>query len=441
MERVEDRTPERGDSTGYVDAMRRGRAELRLVIAWVAAYAFSLETGIFLIQVFAGLGGLLAWVLWRRGTVPPLQRHPAVWPLLAAAALSVASAALNPWTLDNFARLSTDYVLPLIATFALLLMARHTSVLHAGAVALLATGVFGWFTGFVQHVTGIDPFYGQEIRGPVAGSTIPIYLPKGLLNMGLTYAGVQATIFLALLPIVWHKRERHDWWWWVGLLLVAFSVFMTYKRGPWLGAGVVTLLYLVTRGWRIGVATVAAMLTAFFGLFAVSGAFRGRVEAAIYLKSASENQRLHLWDTAIEMARDYPWLGVGPANWGHYTDNYLPTGINWVSTAHAHSDLLALAATHGIPAALAVSAIFFVLVFVGLRDLRRWREPSTLRDIYMGGVLSLIGFGLMGLFQVYIADAENLFTMGFVLGLALAAREVGLRRGSIRPASSMRQPS
>jgi O-antigen ligase len=284
--------------------------------------------------------------------------------------------------------------------------------------------VAGALTGLVQHVTGVDPFYGQEIRGPVRGSGIDIYIPKGLVNMTLTYGGMQVTLLLAMLPFVWRERGKGSKRFWVILLLTALSVYITYKRGPWLGAVAGTGLFLITRSRRTAVVVLVSGMILGGTLFAASSTFRSRVLDAVLMRTESEVQRVYLWDASVRMGADHPVLGVGPGGWSRLAPEYIRGDEDWVSMAHPHSDPLYLWSTTGALGLLAVLSVVAVFYSAGLRTLSSVDEQDMDYSLLQGGLLAAFGLLVMGIFQTYLTDGENMLTLGYIAGLALAAQRV-----------------
>lgn len=115
------------------------------------------------------------------------------------------------------------------------------------------------------------------------------------------------------------------------------------------------------------------------------------------LDLTTEEQRSKLWSSALRMAGDHPWLGVGPFHFVQANTRYmigdpdLPLGLG------PHSIYLRMLAEWGIPAALLLFAWLFswpVRIWSRRSDIWRWSF-----------VAGLIAFLVMGVFD------DPLFTM------------------------------
>jgi O-antigen ligase len=94
---------------------------------------------------------------------------------------------------------------------------------------------------------------------------------------------------------------------------------------------------------------------------------------------------------AWEMARDHPWTGVGPGGFGGALPGHLRAGDN--ETRYAHDLPLQLAAETGLPAALVLSIVFFVLFLGPLLSRRGEAGPTWLA----GARIGLAAFALQNL--------------------------------------------
>lgn len=174
----------------------------------------------------------------------------------------------------------------------------------------------------------------------------------------------------------------------VGLLGTALA--MSWSRGAWLGAGaaMLAILFAWPRRMRVGVMLVVLALlvglqvlqsgilpdamieqlrsmTEFFQSFDVRG-------ADINPDSYSVIERLAHWQTAVNMARDHPWLGVGFGNYAAaYPDYAFP---NWpLALGHAHNYYLNVLAEVGVLGLLAYAALWIVVFWHTFRLTRSHR--------------------------------------------------------------------
>ncbi|MBS1260985.1 MAG: hypothetical protein MAG453_00302 [Calditrichaeota bacterium] len=401
-----------------------GRGSRRSIASvWTAFFAASLETGIFLAQVAAVAGFVVAVVQTaRRRLALPRMPAPLFW-LAGLLAWLIVSSLVNGTAGSSLAFLAAKFAIPLCGLLAALQLLREEKPRRWLMTTLLVAAAFGAVNGFVQYLFGVDPVYGQPIE-VMPGGISDYYLPVGLLNMALTYAGMQMMLFLFLLPWALRLKGRPRWVAWVLLALVAISVVVAFRRGPWIGLAGGIVLYLLTRGRRVAVPAVAGGLALLVAAYAGSGAFRARVLDATNLRTNSEQERLLLWNASWEMARDHPLTGVGPGNWRSSAAAYIPERQAWSSLAHPHSDPFYLLAVGGFPALLLAIGLAASFLFSHARP-RYWnaRDPGLAQLIVQGGVLACAGLLLAGLFQCYLLDGEIMIALGLLAGAVFAAAD------------------
>jgi O-antigen ligase len=186
-----------------------------------------------------------------------------------------------------------------------------------------------------------------------------------------------------------------------GLLagVIAIALAMSWSRGAWLGAGAAGLMILFVWPRRVWLGTLLVTLAVLSGVFVFQSDIlpdemidqlhsmteffqsfdvRG---ADISPESYSVIERLAHWQTAVAMARDYPWLGVGFGNYPvRYDDYAFP---NWpLALGHAHNYYLNVLAEVGL-LGLGAYVWLWVVVVIHTFSLTRSRNVWT-RGIAIG---------------------------------------------------------
>jgi hypothetical protein len=130
---------------------------------------------------------------------------------------------------------------------------------------------------------------------------------------------------------------------------------------------------------------------------------------------------------ACEAIREHPWLGVGPGGFGEVFPRYRRHGDN--ESQHVHALPLELAAELGLPLALLLVPLFFV-VFVGRAVARRERDgPAWHRGVAIG----LAAFAIQNLADFTAFFPSTLLTACLLWGVTSARRfpgEAGEQRSS-----------
>lgn len=123
----------------------------------------------------------------------------------------------------------------------------------------------------------------------------------------------------------------------------------------------------------------------------------------------TEASRLYLWQSALTLARQNPWLGVGP---GRFAEGYhrLPPVPEWAYFEDPHNAYLRLIAEWGVPVAL----LFFGWLFWKLD--RVWtRNHHILR---WGAVSAVAAYLFMAFFETYFLKFHVATPFWLLLGLA-----------------------
>lgn len=137
--------------------------------------------------------------------------------------------------------------------------------------------------------------------------------------------------------MAWHGATR---WrrrlYGLGALPVALVTILTFSRGALLLAIPASLLYLA---WstRSRAARLTAVTLVLGALVAVPLAGVERLSSLLDPSQGTTFLRLSLWQAAWDMARDHPWLGVGPDSFLYYYGDYIRPGAEvdrWLSHPH-----------------------------------------------------------------------------------------------------------
>ncbi|MFH0882941.1 MAG: O-antigen ligase family protein [bacterium] len=396
----------------------------RLAILWSVVYAASMFTGVFLAQITAILGFIIASIALAKGWSGRPLFHPAIYPLGFTIVVFLLSAILNSGWIASLMFLLRHYGIPLLGFLGAVLLMRSVKMRAKATSTIAIAGALSGVYGIFQHFTGLDPLYGQHLS-PLSMYNLPTFLPVGLLDMALTYAGVQLSALLLILPVAWSARGKRARWLWISVAVMFLSIFFTFRRGPLLVSAGLIGLFMITRNRKVAINTIIAGIVLVAGVWFASPALRQAVGMLVEMKGVSAGQRVILWDAAFKMGSDHPVLGVGPGRWRVRLSDYIEdtTSTGGRSFAHAHSDPMQLFATTGAAGVIAVASLQVMLLIVAYRDFRKHRTGGFDRDLYLGGILSNVGFVLASFGQCYMMDAENMLIYAAVLAMMLGARE------------------
>lgn len=233
-------------------------------------------------------------------------------------------------------------------------------------VTALAAGVLVFsIYGLIQHFTGATWLKDHElVKAPLHG-----YRIAGTFSHRNTFAHVFGVASLFLLTYGlgrgWPLRLRFARLVIPAAVLGLVATIFTYSRGAALSvlAGAVVLGVVRGRRFRIGtavviVAALSILVVAFPGVLKRYGDVLEREASGEYTGS-----RMFIWSHSLTIIGDNPVFGVGQGNFlPAYREAAGPGVPDFHVHAHAHNDLLNVAAIAGIPAALFFAAMWLLLL-------------------------------------------------------------------------------
>ena len=273
----------------------------------------------------------------------------------------------------------------------------RTLALHS----ILIFGVFSSLYGFVQYFSFGRHDLEHRITGPAAHV--------------MTLSGLLLPIALAFL-ILWFHDIRNPWLI-AGTVLTNVALLMTFTRSVWLGwlVAVFVLLLLRRPRWML----YAAPLLVLFVTFAPMSLF-SRMVSTFDAKQSSNFDRIRMLQGGIEIIRDYPLLGVGPANVKEVYPLYRKPDAPRFRIPHLHNNVVQIWAERGVVAVVA----YFLLLALFLRECARdWRGPAA--KFAEVGVAVAVGLTYAGLFEFNFGDTEVFWLLLDFFALVIASLEAG----------------
>jgi O-antigen ligase len=232
-----------------------------------------------------------------------------------------------------------------------------------------------------------------------------------LLVLGSLY--ILGGVFPALGTHLWMQRGASGSVFWIWLVALAFSQAVSnrdlkpgwriallclvvaalgvawFRSGKWVSGWAPPLVAVAVivwlRSWRLGL--LVSLIGAAMVLVFEPGLYSSVAEANDY----SINTRWIAWQIALEISMVNPLLGLGPANYYHYTPLFPILG--WYVRFNSHSQYVDLVAQTGLLGLIVYLWIFWELARLGWRLRTRLRPGFALA--YVHGALA----GLAGMFS------------------------------------------
>lgn len=200
-------------------------------------------------------------------------------------------------------------------------------------------------------------------------------------------------------------------------LICCFAGLLAGKsRGAWLTLAI--MLPMVSYIYILKSKKVMAMFLivclAIGGFFATSDTFKQRLVSTTNVTTDRSNvERLNMWQGAINMAIDYPILGVGLGGFeNNYNNIYKPEGAK--NFMHCHNNILQILAESGIVGLFGFSYLACYIFFNSLNEWRKTKEPYSL--MIWGAWLGFMSFGMFDLTMDHSAITK---AMWFLFGCIL----------------------
>lgn len=381
--------------------MQWSEAIAACLCALIFAVAPFVSTALIGVLLLAGAGYWLLLTISDEGEMVFTPIHLLVLLYWAIATVATAMSPVKTAAFTGWVKLTLYLML-----FALLARVLRSPRVRSVIIGIylhisLIVSVYGlrqWFFGAPPLATWTDP------TSPMAGVTrVYSYLENP--NLLAAYV-IPAVIFSIVAIFAWSGL-------WPKLLAVtmtlvnSFCLLFTWSRGGWIGVlvgGFVLFLLLVYwwtpklppawRKWALpGVFGGILSLIVLAMLFVEP--LRERVASMFVGRSDSSNNfRINVWQSVLQMIRDRPILGIGPGN-NAFNKIYPLYMRPRFSALSAYSIWLETAVETGIIGLITFVWLLVVTFNQGLQQLHRLRSQANLHGYWLMGAIAIIA-GMMG---------------------------------------------
>lgn len=233
----------------------------------------------------------------------------------------------------------------------------------------------------------------------------------------MTFSGLLLPLSLMLLVFWWHERR---WWQITTGALGTLTLLLTFTRSVWLGWIVAAFVVLVALRARLAFYALPVLIL--FVTFLPLDLF-SRVISTFDVKQESNFDRLRMLEAGAEMIRDFPLLGVGPANVKEVYSIYRRHDAPRARPPHLHNNVVQLWAERGV---LGLGAYILLLALFLRECIRGWRGPQ--RMWAQAGVAIAVSLTVAGFFEFNFGDTEVFYLMLNLFALVVVSLEQAERR-------------
>lgn len=382
-----------------LDGIRSAARELRpatryAVIAYLAHILFQGKIALSELAIAATLVAL--GVAIKRGELRP-SFHIIFYPLALYGVVSTVSAIVNHSTRHSLGE-SALWLKMAIFPAALILFRQLPPLREIALKAQIAFAVGIASYGIYQYVV----LQQRDLEHRITGPATHVMTYSGLL--------LPASLLLAVLAV----RRRRPWII-ASALIVSFALLLTFTRSVWLGwlVAVLVVLLLQRSAWII-----FAVPLFLLGITFMPESMFARLVSSFDVRQSSNLDRIRMAEAGVEMIKDHPVFGVGPANVKEIYPLYRKADAPRFRPPHLHNNIIQLWAERGILAVVA----YILLLGLFLRECARgWRGPA--REFAEAGVAITAGLTYAGLFEFNFGDTEVFLIMLEMFALVIASIE------------------
>jgi len=240
--------------------------------------------------------------------------------------------------------------------------------------------------------------------------------PAGIFSHYMTFAGwtMTALLILAGEALRSPKEERSPWLW----PLIGFHgaiLTLSLTRNAWIGLGTAAILALFL--WKPRPVMILPLIAVILAAIAPP-VIRNRISSIADLRQHANRDRKAMLRAGLDMIRDHPIVGTGPARVKTVYPSYRYPDAVRPHPSHLHDNPVHIAAERGIPALLAYLGALAVFAFLVAGPLRNPAAPS--HRVAASAALAIAGLTTAGLFEYNWGDAEIWILTLFLLAAPAA---------------------
>jgi len=287
---------------------------------------------------------------------------------------------------------------------------------------ILISGAISALYGIWQHFAGWDiiknrmlPFYGGNR-----------YRVGGFVCHPLSYGGIQLIYLCLIFPLYFLRNniKEKSIVITVCVLLIA-SIIAAFARSAWMGLGfaAIAAFFIWNKKYFLYSLLLVVILVLISNFYFPDNNYQ-RIFLSMF--DASETApftnrvRLHLWETSINLIKDYPIFGVGISNFDKMFEIY-KVPFDYQGLKEPHNDLLHFMAVSGILGGVAFLSIWIKALIEKFKVINKFRIPKTIwQAATLGGFFVVIALIIGGMTQEFYRDAEVAQVWWFAAGVGIS---------------------
>ena len=223
----------------------------------------------------------------------------------------------------------------------------------------------------------------------------------------LTNESVLVMVLSIMIMLIYRTKNKLKYYYLFVSLVSSFSLLLSNTRGAWVAFVAALILFSFFVDKRI----ILSLFILSIILVAILPSFQARFYSIFDLNNHSNNERILMWRSAVEMWKDKPILGHGIGSFEKlYPEKYMLENARVKSRRYAHSNIFDLLAETGILGVISYLYLFISIIRHGLNKLKLVKEKEFKIIVY-GYFISIIAFFIHGLTftNIFISHSANIF--------------------------------
>lgn len=222
----------------------------------------------------------------------------------------------------------------------------------------------------------------------------------------LTNESVLLMVLSIMIMLVYRTKNKFKYYYLFVTLISFFSLVVSNTRGAWVAfiAALILFSFLVDKRIIISIFIISIIFITIFP------SFQTRFNSIFDISNSSNNERILMWRSAIEMWKEKPILGHGIGSFEKlYPEKYMLKNARLKSRRYAHSNIFDLLAETGILGLASYLYLFIVIIKHGLNKLKVLKTKAKI--VNYGYFISITTFFIHGLTftNIFISHSANVF--------------------------------
>lgn len=275
----------------------------------------------------------------------------------------------------------------------------------------------------IQQIFISGAFFSLAARSMNLINESPFDRPTGLMSEpGPLGEYLTSVFFIALAYYLYNQKKQKSWL--IICVLSAIGILLTFSTRSWVGIifGVALFIAFLWKRVNFKKFVISGLIVSLLLISAITITYEkfplfDRLGSLVFLKIVNNSpDRVWKRNAAIDLAKDYPWTGVGIGNYPYFHGDYLPSvaygveSMNFtrgkMNTVADYHQLLAETGILGFASFMLMIVYLIGLVFKNLRIFDHTEEKVLLAGLAVA-VFSLLlqfygSYGLWGAIYIWV---------------------------------------